>query len=193
MYEYLKGSLAEISPTYAVIESSGVGYLIHISLHTYSQLSNKKEVLLYIHQQIREDAHILYGFFEKEERTLFRLLISVSGVGSSTARIMLSSLSCLELINAIATGNIALLKSIKGIGLKTAERIVVDLKGKNLSETPIDNLLSGGGNMHSNEAIAALLALGFPKPNTEKAVEAAFKQNPQQSVEGLIRSALQRL
>ncbi len=195
MYEYVKGQLTELTPTYAVIEAAGVGYLINISLQTYSQLAEGKDAMLHLHQQIREDAHILYGFADKEERELFRLLISVSGVGASTARIMLSSLRSNELTTAIAVGDIAVLKSIKGIGLKTAERIIVDLKGKALKP------MNAGGSeaatavfgATTKEAIAALLALGFPKANTEKAVEAAYKQSNQQSVEELIRNALQRL
>jgi len=195
MYEYVKGTLAELTPTCAVVEAGGVGYFINISLQTYSQLVEGKEAMLYLHQQVREDAHVLYGFADREERELFRLLISVSGVGAATARIMLSSLRSTELTTAIAVGDVAVLKSIKGIGLKTAERIVVDLKGKALKP------LSSGGSeaaavtfgAATKEAIAALLALGFPKANTEKAVEAAYKQSNQQSVEELIRNALQRL
>jgi Holliday junction DNA helicase RuvA len=194
MYEYVKGQLAELTPTYAVVEVAGLGYMVNISLQTFSKLTDQKEVTLYLHQQIREDAHLLYGFCDKEERELFRLLISVSGVGASTARIMLSSLTGGELTGAIATGNIAVLKGVKGIGLKTAERIVVDLKDK------VTKVAAGAGassfiNVNSlcAEAVAALLALGFPKPATEKAVDAAFKQNGSANVESLIRAALQRL
>lgn len=195
MYEYVKGQLSELTPTYAVVEAAGMGYFINISLQTYSQLAEGKEVLLYLHQQVREDALVLYGFFDKEERELFRLLISVSGVGAATARIMLSSLRSNELTTAIAVGDVAVLKSIKGIGLKTAERIVVDLKGKALKPTGAGgaDAASVGFGAATKEAIAALLALGFPKANTEKAVEAAYKQNNRQSVEELIRNALQRL
>ena len=195
MYEYVKGQLTELTPTYAVVEAANVGYFVNISLQTYSQLSEGKEVLLYLHQQIREDAHVLYGFIDREERELFRLLISVSGVGAATARIMLSSLRSNELTTAIATGDVAVLKSIKGIGLKTAERIVVDLKGKALKPLGVSGVEGAASafGAASKEAIAALLALGFPKANTEKAVEAAYKQNNAQSVEELIRNALQRL
>lgn len=194
MYEYIKGQLNELTPTYAVVEAAGVGYFVNISLQTYSQLIDNQEVILYLHQQVREDAHVLYGFFDKDERELFRLLISVSGVGAATARIMLSSLRSHELTTAIATGDVAVLKSIKGIGLKTAERIVVDLKGKALkTSVGAENAAVSSIGSTSKEAIAALLALGFPRANTEKAVEAAYKQNNQQGVEELIRSALQRL
>ena len=194
MYDYIKGTLTELTPTYAVVEAGGVGYFVNISLQTYSQLTESGAAMLYLHQQVREDAHVLYGFADKDERELFRQLISVSGVGAATARIMLSSLRSNELTTAIAVGDVAVLKSIKGIGLKTAERIVVDLKGKSLKPM-------GGGaesaaaafGAATKEAVAALLALGFPKANTEKAVEAAYKQNNQQSVEELIRNALQRL
>ncbi len=195
MYEYIKGKLTELTPTYAVVEAGGIGYFINISLQTYSRLTEGAESMLYLHQQVREDAHVLYGFADREERELFKMLISVSGVGAATARIMLSSLRSNELTTAIAVGDIAVLKSIKGIGLKTAERIVVDLKGKALkpvSTGGVDAAPAAFG-AASKEAVAALLALGFPKANTEKAVEAAYKQNNQQSVEELIRNALQRL
>jgi Holliday junction DNA helicase RuvA len=192
MYEYLKGTLADITPTYAIVETAGTGYFVNISLQTYTEISSNKEVLLYIHQQIREDAHVLYGFAQKEERELFRLLIGVSGVGAATARIMLSSLKSNELTGAIASGNIATLKGIKGIGAKTAERIIVDLKDKVMKAAAGDLSLpiaTGSG----REAIAALIALGFAKPATEKAVSAVLKQYPSISVEELIRNALQRL
>ncbi|MDR1226281.1 MAG: Holliday junction branch migration protein RuvA [Prevotellaceae bacterium] len=194
MYEYIKGQLAELTPTYAVVDVSGLGYMVNISLQTFSKLADQKEVMLYIHQQIREDAHLLYGFCDKEERELFCLLISVSGVGASTARIMLSSLTGGELTGAIATGNIAVLKGVKGIGLKTAERIVVDLKDK-VTKVAAGASASSLASVNSvcTEAAAALLALGFPKPATEKAVDAAFKQNGSLNVETLIRAALQKL
>jgi Holliday junction DNA helicase RuvA len=193
MYEYLKGTLTDITPTYAIVEAAGVGYFVNISLQTYTEISSNKEVLLYIHQQIREDAHVLYGFAKKEERELFRLLIGVSGVGAATARIMLSSLKSNELTGAIASGNIATLKGIKGIGAKTAERIIVDLKDK-VMKVAIDGDLSlPSVTDSSREAIAALIALGFAKPATEKAVSTVLKQDPTISVEELIRSALQRL
>ncbi|MDR3328491.1 MAG: Holliday junction branch migration protein RuvA [Prevotellaceae bacterium] len=192
MYEYVKGALAELTPTCAVVEAAGVGYFVNISLQTYTKLADSKEARLYLHQQVREDAHVLYGFADKDERELFRMLISVSGVGAGTARIMLSSLSSSDLTTAIATGNVAVLKSIKGIGLKTAERIVVDLKGKSLKAGATVEL-GGALATAAKEATAALLALGFPKAATEKAVEASSKQSSQQSVEDLIRGALQRL
>ena len=130
MYEYIQGTVAALTPTFAVVEAGGIGYFINISLQTYTRLTDRREAHLYLHQQVREDAHVLYGFADADERELFRMLISVSGVGAATARIMLSSLSSGDLTNAIAVGDVAVLKSIKGIGLKTAERIVVDLKGK---------------------------------------------------------------
>ncbi|MDR1415901.1 MAG: Holliday junction branch migration protein RuvA [Prevotellaceae bacterium] len=195
MYEYIKGTLATLTPTYAVVEAAGIGYFINISLQTYTQLTDSSDVQLYLHQQVRDDAHVLYGFADVDERELFRMLISVSGVGAATARIMLSSLNSGDLTTAIAVGDVGVLKSIKGIGLKTAERIVVDLKGKSLKPSA-----AGGGGFTGaptdsvrKEATAALLALGFPKATTEKAVDAVFKQNNRQSVEELIRSALQRL
>ncbi|MDR0710814.1 MAG: Holliday junction branch migration protein RuvA [Prevotellaceae bacterium] len=195
MYEYIKGALASLTPTCAVVEAAGIGYFVNISLQTYTRLADSREVQLYLHQQVREDAHVLYGFADADERELFRMLISVSGVGAATARIMLSSLSSDDLTTAIAVGDVAVLKSIKGIGLKTAERIVVDLKGKSLKAVGAGEARWSSSTMSGvrKEATAALLALGFPKAATEKAVEAVFKQNNRQSVEELIRGALQRL
>jgi Holliday junction DNA helicase RuvA len=196
MYEYIKGTLAVLTPAYAVVDAAGIGYFINISLQTYTRLSGINEpVQLYLHQQVREDAHVLYGFADADERELFRMLISVSGVGAATARIMLSSLNSSDLTTAIATGDVAVLKSIKGIGLKTAERIVVDLKGKTLKAAGAAGAGFTGSPANSvhREATAALLALGFPKAAIEKAVDAVFKQDNRQSVEALIRGALQRL
>jgi Holliday junction DNA helicase RuvA len=194
MYEYIKGTLATLTPAYAVVEAAGIGYFINISLQTYTQLSDSSAAQLYLHQQVRDDAHVLYGFADADERELFRMLISVSGVGAATARIMLSSLSSGDLTTAIAAGDVNVLKSIKGIGLKTAERIVVDLKGKSLKASAAGGGLTGTPtDSVRKEATAALLALGFPKATTEKAVDAVFKQNNRQSVEELIRGALQRL
>lgn len=195
MYEYIQGTVAALTPTFAVVEAGGIGYFINISLQTYTRLTDRREAHLYLHQQVREDAHVLYGFADADERELFRMLISVSGVGAATARIMLSSLSSGDLTNAIAVGDVAVLKSIKGIGLKTAERIVVDLKGKSLKAAGASEAGTTGAPAAGvrKEATAALLALGFPKAATEKAVEAVFKQDNRQSVEELIRGALQRL
>jgi Holliday junction DNA helicase RuvA len=197
MYEYIKGTLAALTPAYAVVEAAGTGYFINISLQTYTQLSGSvgEQALLYLHQQVREDAHVLYGFADANERELFRLLISVSGVGAATARIMLSSLNSSNLTTAIASGDVAVLKSIKGIGLKTAERIVVDLKEKTLKAAGAAGAGLTGSPADSvrREAAAALLALGFPKAAIEKAVDAVLKQDNRQSVETLIRGALQRL
>jgi Holliday junction DNA helicase RuvA len=194
MYEHIKGTLAELTPTYAVVETAGVGYMVNISLQTYSHLSETQEVMLYLHQQIREDEQILYGFADKDERKLFRLLISVSGVGAATARIMLSSLSSVDLANAIAVGDVKTLKSIKGIGLKTAERIVVDLKDKTLKAAGVEQgSIYAAAASACQEATAALLSLGFPKSNVDKVVDALYKQHNRQSVEELVRGALQRL
>lgn len=195
MYEYIKGTLASLTPTCAVVEAGGIGYFINISLQTYTQLTPGCAAQLYLHQQVREDAHVLYGFAEADERELFRQLISVSGVGAATARIMLSSLSSGDLTGAIVAGDVAVLKSIKGIGQKTAERIVVDLKGKSLKAPGAGEAGPAGAAAAGvrKEATAALLALGFPKAATEKAVEAVLKQDNRQSVEEVIRGALQRL
>ncbi|TAJ14826.1 Holliday junction branch migration protein RuvA [Marinilabiliaceae bacterium JC017] len=193
MYEYIKGEIAETGPTHVVIDINGVGYLVNISLHSYAQLEGQKEARLYIHEHIREDAFILYGFFEPSERDLFRHLISVSGIGANTARMMLSSLSPGELQTAILTENVTQLKGIKGIGAKTAQRIIVDLKDK-LGKEPVDQkIFAPQDNTIRDEALSALVMLGFAKHNSQKAIDKIFKENPAAKVEEVIKKALKML
>ena len=198
MIEYIRGELVETTPALAVIDCNGIGYGIHISLNTYSAIQGKKSIKLYIYEAIREDAHVLFGFSTKQERELFLLLISVSGIGGNTARMILSALSPAELCNVISSGNDKLLKSVKGIGLKTAQRIIVDLKDKIAStgvETVSDSMLSLSPT-HSevhDEAIAALTMLGFAQAPSQKVVTAILKEEPNATVEQVIKWALKRL
>ncbi len=198
MIEYIKGELTEITPTMAVIECNGLGYGINVSLNTYSAIQGKKEVKLYIYESIREDAYILYGFATKQERELFLLLISVSGIGGNTARMILSALTPSELCNVISSGNDKLLKTVKGIGLKTAQRIIVDLKDK-ISTTDIGTSTTSApisitaNNEIYEEAIAALTMLGFAQTPSQKVVAAILKEEPEAAVEKVIKLALKRL
>ncbi|GHT12678.1 Holliday junction ATP-dependent DNA helicase RuvA [Bacteroidia bacterium] len=196
MYEYISGKITELTPTYVVVETGGVGYYIHVSLQTYGQLGGKTEARLFVHQQIKEDAHVLFGFAERRERELFRLLVSVSGVGPSTAQLMLSALSSDELTTAIATENVAVVKSVKGIGQKTAERLIVELKDKILKVSAgmgVGDMKTALPASNAKEAVSALVALGFARPATEKMVEQVWKENSTAGVEELIKKALQRL
>jgi len=193
MFEYIKGILEEITPSNAVVEAGGIGYSLNISVNTYSQIHQQKNVKLFLHHVVREDAELLYAFAEKSERDLFRLLISVSGVGPNTARIMLSSLTPSEVATAITSGDLNRIKSVKGIGLKTAQRVLVDLKDK----VGMD-LLDGasaltGGNAAKEEAQAALVMLGFVKASVEKVLDAIVKDAPTLNVEEIIKAALKRL
>lgn len=198
MIEYIKGELTEITPAMAVIECNGLGYSINVSLNTYSAIQGKKEVKLYIYESIREDAYILYGFATKQERELFLLLISVSGIGGNTARMILSALTPSELCNVISSGNDKLLKTVKGIGLKTAQRIIVDLKDK-ISTTDIGTSTTSApisitaNNEIYEEAIAALTMLGFALAPSQKVVAAILKEEPEAAVEKVIKLALKRL
>jgi Holliday junction DNA helicase RuvA len=198
MIEYIKGELTEITPAMAVIECNGLGYGINVSLNTYSAIQGKKEVKLYIYESIREDAYILYGFATKQERELFLLLISVSGIGGNTARMILSALTPSELCNVISSGNDKLLKTVKGIGLKTAQRIIVDLKDK-ISTTDIGTSTTSApisitaNNEIYEEAIAALTMLGFAQAPSQKVVAAILKEEPEAAVEKVIKLALKRL
>lgn len=194
MYEYIVGKLEEVTPTSAIVESSGVGYYINISLQTYSAIDGKKEIKLFLHQVVREDAHLLYGFASAQERELFRLLISVSGVGANTARLILSSLSVPEIQTAIATENINLIKQVKGIGLKTAQRIIVDLKDKVTAVSGFSSeIVSGVNNTSKQEALSALVMLGFAKVAAEKVLDQVIKSEGNLPVEGLIKMSLKRL
>lgn len=200
MIEYLRGELAELSPATAVIDCNGVGYLASISLNTYSAIQGKKSCKLYIYEAIREDAYLLYGFADKQERELFLLLISVSGIGGNTARMILSALSPAELINIISTENANLLKTVKGIGLKTAQRIIVDLKDKIKTGAVAANVPTGTGlplpaanaQVHE-EAVAALTMLGFAQNASQKVVGDILKEDPASPVEQVIKLALKRL
>ena len=193
MIEYIKGKIAETSPKNAVIECYGIGYDVNISLTTYSLLKEGEESKLYIYEAIREDAHLLYGFINKRERELFVLLISVSGVGPNTARIILSSFTPDELENVIASGNVGLLKNVKGIGTKTAERIIVDLKDKIKVGDSTFIIGTREGNEVQEETIAALVMLGYPQSAAKKVVQKLAKENPNYKVEELIKIALKAL
>ena len=198
MIEYIRGELVETTPALAVIDCNGVGYGIHISLNTYSAIQDKPNVKLYIYEAIREDAHVLFGFSTKQERELFLLLISVSGIGGNTARMILSALSPSELCNVISSGNEKLLKGVKGIGLKTAQRIIVDLKDK-IASTGMETVsgsvatLSPANSEVHDEAIAALTMLGFAQAPSQKVVTAILKEEPGLTVEKVIELALKRL
>lgn len=197
MYEYISGLVADLAPTYAVIDASGVGYYINISLQTYSAIEGEKSARLYVHFVVREDAQVLYGFATKLERELFRHLISVSGVGGNTARMILSTYSTSELRNIIATENAVLLKNVKGLGLKTAQKIIVELSGKMLelgAERDMAPVVAGSQNNEVlDETLAALVMLGFQKSASEKVVKAILNESPSISVEGAVRQALRRL
>ena len=194
MIEYIKGTLAELNPTEAIVENNGIGYSTLISLQTYEEIHGKSEVKLYIHHYLREDEELYYGFATKDERHLFRLLISVSGIGAATARMMLSSMSSDEITNAIQTENINKIKSIKGIGLKSAQRLIIELKdkvGKISGETP--TLPGLASNTAMEEATTALVMLGFAKPNVNKVLSAIVKEKPDMSLEEMIKIALKQL
>lgn len=193
MYEYIKGIIKELTPAYLVLENNEIGYFINISLNTYSKLSEVDHCLIYIYEAIREDAHLLFGFFDKAERDLFIQLISVSGVGANTARVMLSSLNPAEIQNAIIQNNIVLLKSIKGIGAKTAERIIVDLRDKVGKLSEVGQNIIQVDNTMKEEALSALVMLGFPKAKADKIVLDILKEGTNHSVESLIKESLKRI
>ena len=196
MYEYIKGTVAEVAPAYAVIDVGGVGYYLHISLETYAAVEHAAEAKLYVHYVVREDAQLLYGFSTKVEREVFRLLISVSGVGGNTARMILSTYSPRELQGIITSGNAVLLKNVKGLGLKTAQKIIVELSGKLAvlgTDAAGDAPLAGADGGSFDEALAALVMLGFARATAEKVLRAVMRELPRASVEELIRAALKRL
>ena len=198
MIEYIKGELTEITPALAVIECNGVGYGVNVSLNTYSAIQGKKDVKLYIYEAIREDAYVLYGFASKQERELFLLLITVSGIGGNTARMILSALSPSELCNVISSGNEKLLKTVKGIGLKTAQRIIVELKDK-IATIGVDSAMLVSTVVSSvqteiyEEAVSALTMLGFAQAPSQKVVASILKEEPDAAVEKVIKLALKRL
>ncbi len=195
MIDYIKGNIAEINPTEVVLENNGIGYRILISLQTYEGLNGKLEVKVYIHHYLREDEELYYGFSTKDERELFRLLISVSGIGASTARMMLSSLTSDEIRNAILAEDLNKIKSIKGIGTKSAQRLILELKDKVTKGAGTDSpaLFTPSANPAVDEATTALVMLGFTKANVTKAITAVLKESPSATLEQLIKLSLKRL
>jgi Holliday junction DNA helicase RuvA len=204
MIEYVKGEIVEITPAYAVIDVHGVGYGLNISLNTFSAIQGKSEARLWVYEAIREDAYVLFGFGTKEERDMFLLLITVSGVGANTARVILSELTVAELCNVIATGNERILKGVKGIGLKTAQRIIVDLKDKIPQELGVQEFRSTGAQTNvpqinaaqkqvRDEAVGALTMLGFSPAPTQKVVNAILKEHPDAPVEQVVKMALKQI
>ena len=196
MIDYIKGEITELTPTSVTLECGGIGYFAHISLNTFTALNGESSAKLFIHESIREDAHVLFGFADKHEREIFLHLISVSGVGPGTGRMILSSLSSREIESVIASENVSVLQSVKGIGAKTAQRIIVDLKDKirytedgSTVKVPAAMFVSGIG----QEAISALVMLGFSKPASEKVVAKIVKETPSMAVETIIKEALKRM
>jgi len=193
MIAHIQGKLVEKNPTDVVIECSGVGYFINISLTTYTQIPNQENVKLYTHLHVREDAHTLYGFFQKAERAVFRLLISVSGIGTSTARTMLSSLTAEQICEAIGSGDVATVQSIKGIGAKTAQRLIIELKDKILKLYDLDEVSMSQSNTNKEETLSALEVLGYTRKQSEKVLDKIIKEMPNGSIEELIKMALKNL
>lgn len=200
MIEYIKGELTDVTPAFAVIESHGVGYGLNISLNTFSAVQGKKEVRLWVYEAIREDAYVLFGFATKKEREMFLLLISVSGVGANTARMILSEMTVAELCNVISSGNERMLKSVKGIGLRTAQRIIVDLKDKIVSSGVAEELSAVAGQPTTviaspvkDEAVGALTMLGFAPAPSSKVVMAILKEQPDMPVEQVVKLALKQI
>ncbi len=197
MFEFIKGTIIEVNPSYVVLEANNIGYFVNISLFTYTQIQDKKETKLLVHEIIREDSWTLYGFLERSERNFFLLLLSVSGIGANTARMMLSSLTVCELEEAILSNNVNLIKSIKGIGLKTAQRVIVELKDKIVKGTGSEStsMLSAlsANNQVKQEAMEALTMLGFNKNATEKVLDKLLRENPNMNVEQAVKQALRIL
>ena len=199
MIEYIKGELTELTPALATVEAAGVGYGLNISLNTYSAIQGKKETKLWVYESIREDAHVLFGFASKKEREMFELLITVSGVGTNTARMMLSGMSVSELCNSISTGNAKLIQSVKGVGKMTAQRIIVDLRDK-IVALGIANEIPAGGQMSKpvnnevkEEAVSALTMLGFSPAPTQKVVVQILQERPDLPVEQVVKLALKQI
>ncbi|MFK7834245.1 MAG: Holliday junction branch migration protein RuvA [Winogradskyella sp.] len=193
MITHIEGKLVEKNPTEVVIDCNGVGYFINISLHTFSEIPDKEHLKLYTYLQVREDSQSLYGFSSKTEREIFKLLISVSGIGANTARTMLSSLTPSQVKEGIASGDVALIQSVKGIGIKTAQRVIIDLKDKVLKVYGIDELSLMPNNTHKDEALSALDVLGFNKKQSEKVVDKILQSQPDAFVEQIIKEALKNL
>ena len=193
MIDFIRGKIDELTPAFVIVENSGVGYYINISLTTYSQLEGKSDLMILIHEVIREDSHQLYGFAGRDEREIFRLLISVSGVGSNTARMMLSSLTPNEIEKAILGSDVNVLKGIKGIGLKTAQRIIVDLKDKLGKQSGTGEIFTFSDNTRRDEALSALVTLGFAKGSVIKVLDKLVREEKTLTVEDLIKRALKNL
>ncbi len=193
MIHHLKGRLVEKNPTDIVVDCNGIGYRVHISLHTFAQLPESELVFIYTHLQIKEDAHTLYGFIDKTEREVFRQLISVSGVGASTARTMLSSLEPRQIMEAIVSEDVATVKSVKGIGTKTAQRVILDLKDKIVKIYGMDELSVPQHNTNREEALSALETLGYTRKQSEKVIDRIRKEDPDATVETLIKLSLKKL
>ncbi|PKA97550.1 Holliday junction DNA helicase subunit RuvA [Flavobacteriaceae bacterium MAR_2009_75] len=193
MIHHLKGRLVEKTPTYVVVECAGVGYFVNVSLHTFSNLPDGEHISLYTHLQVKEDSHTLFGFVQRSEREIFRLLISVSGIGSSIARTMLSSLEPVQIRDAIANGDVPTIQSIKGIGAKTAQRVILDLRDKILKVYDIGEVSTSTNNTNKEEALSALEVLGFARRPAEKVVDKVLAQDSSLSVENIIKLALKNL
>ena len=193
MITHLEGRIVEKNPTDVVIDCNGVGYFLNISLHTFSQLPNTENVKLFTHLQVRDDAHTLYGFSSIIEREIFRLLISVSGVGANTARTMLSSLSPGQIREAIASEDVVTIQSVKGIGAKTAQRVVLDIRDKILKVYGLEDVSAVSSNTMKNEALSALETLGFVRKQAERACDMVLRENPKATVETIIKEALKKL
>ena len=193
MITQLQGRLIEKHPTHVVIDCQGVGYEVNISLNTYGQIGNEENIRLYTHLQIREDAHTLYGFFQPVERSIFRLLISISGIGASIARTMLSSMTPVEIQQAIIQENLAAIKAVKGIGLKTAQRVLIELKDKIQTVAGMDEIPAFKSNTIKEETLSALEVLGYPRRQAEKVIDNILQSEPDSSVEALIKQALNKL
>lgn len=193
MIDYIKGNITRLTPTFVIAETSGVGYFINISLTTFSQLEKKSEIKILIHEIIREDTHQLYGFFDAEEREIFRHLISVTGVGANTARMMLSSLNPAEVEHAIIVSDVNILKSVKGIGLKTAQRIIVDLREKLGKQAGSGEIFAFSDNTNREEALSALVMLGFAKNAVSKILDKIVREQKNLTVEEMIKMALKNL
>jgi Holliday junction DNA helicase RuvA len=193
MIAHLQGKLVEKNPTEVIIDCNGVGYHVNISLHTYSLLPNSDAIKLFTYLQIKEDSHTLFGFVEKSEREIFKMLLSVSGIGASIARTMLSSLEPKQIIQAIASGDLVTIQSIKGIGSKTAQRVLLDLKDKVLKLYDLDEVSMIQNNTNKDEALSALEVLGFVRKSSERVVEKIVKENPEATVENIIKLTLKNL
>ena len=193
MIHHLKGKLVEKNPTYVVVDCNGVGYFVHISLNTFSKIKDEENISIFTHLQVKEDSHTLFGFYEKSEREIFRLLISVSGIGASTARTMLSSLDPTQIRDAIASGDAATIQSIKGIGAKTAQRVILDLKDKIVKIFGVDEVFVEQNNTIKEEALSALETLGYARKQADKVLNKLMKDKEDSTVETLIKLALKNL